>query len=495
MSKSSDLDRLRAVLIYQTAAPADLPAALRDAANNKIAALFPGLPLFSNRAVGDARLLTGDQNDCLLQCFDAVARHEQDSVALFCDFFAHLDPDLTQEVRELHFKYLAQYSFAENAPAGFAPDFVSAEIRPHLEAKRPADLRAFVVANINDIDVEMVYRLPDLRQYRMDLSSATPRSRRLAADILTLEPKLRYSDLEGLLQKHPRLLRPFPSYFEVELTNRRMGQPQYAPQSASARTEADLGLGLLEKLVTEIAASGLPGDGSVCLGGHGEPLLHPQFLECARMLLAEPAIGQVFLETYGLQLDAALFKALMELPGSDRLRLILKLPSLKSDRYRRLAGFDGLATVIKNIEAAEQVPTGERPAMLFVEMLKITDVEDEIPDFFDRFESKGVFTPLLNKFNSYAGRLPERRVSDLTPLVRDYCRHLARDLYLTAEGRVPLCKQDPFAEGSVTFDFAAGTVDSIFEQTAAYHGASMRGNHADIPAPCLACDEWFTFNA
>src|SRR5690606_34457334 len=127
-----------------------------------------------------------------------------------------------------------------------------------------------------------------------------------------------------------------------------------------------------------------------------------------------------------------------------------------------------LETVLANIARFEEALRTEYAAgraastfRLHVELLKITDVADEITAYFDRFEDSPV-NVILQKFNSYAGRVPERRVSDLTPLHRDFCWHLARDVYLTADGRIPLCRQDPYAEQSFSLDFARASIGGDF---------------------------------
>ena len=87
--------------------------------------------------------------------------------------------------------------------------------------------------------------------------------------------------------------------------------------------------------------------------------------------------------------------------------------------------------------------------------------------------------------------MPEKRVSDLTPIKRDFCWHLNRDLYITSDGSVTICKQELQNKiGNLHSD----SIFSIWEKGMKTFSNSLHGNHDKINAPCLTCDEWYTFN-
>ncbi|HMX55662.1 MAG TPA: spiro-SPASM protein, partial [Leptospiraceae bacterium] len=201
-------------------------------------------------------------------------------------------------------------------------------------------------------------------------------------------------------------------------------------------------------------------------------------------------VSTVFVETYGHSIDEKQITLWNSLPGAEKLSVILRLSTLKKDRYRFLYGEDlfepAMAAVVHLEKAAN------RKFAAYVEMLKIKEVEDEITPFFDRFENSTVRV-ILNKYNRYIDLLPERRVTDLTPLDRSFCWHIARDFYLKPDGTVPLCKQDIVGRAA-THDFAKKTILEILSATARAHSHSVRGEHDSVGMPCLNCDEWYTFN-
>ena len=488
----SNASSVTAVLVFQTHELRPEGEPLASEFLRRCRLIYPDVPIFSNRSYRHMKLVEGnDAADCLCRALEATGRSDQDSAAIFFDFSPLLDCDLAREVQASHFNYLAHYTYSENVPPGLVPDFASLEFVRLLGAERPPDLRDFVYKNINRYDVEVFYRLPDLRHYRLDFTLASSRSACLARSTLELAPHVRFEDLHELLLDHPEILRPFPSYFEIELSTSFSGEPDFLPRRESKAT-VFLERALWEKLAAEIDALGLHGDGTASLAGLGEPLLHPDIVEILERFLALPQIARVYLETRGERFDAAFTERIVDLPGIEKLHVIFRLLTQKPRRYQKLHGADDFERVMGNIARVEAQDASRRPFSAHVEMLKIKEVEDEITEFFDRFEKSPV-QPILQKFNSYALTLPERRVSDLTPLCREYCRHLARDLYLTAEGLIPLCKQDPFALRSA-FDFRELSLAEVLIRTLGAHKASVRGEHRQIPMPCLDCDEWYTFN-
>ncbi|MCR9141689.1 MAG: spiro-SPASM protein [bacterium] len=443
------------------------------------------------------------------------------SVAVCYGWYPLLDSALVEALLADHTTYLAHISYSENIPAGFAPDFVARDfvadlpdpLPPELSTTGPSpsgELRAFAFKNIDRFDVEIFYRAPDLRQHRLELSAADERSTRLIQAIRALRPELAFADLEELLRSNPEIVRPYPSYFEVELCSG-FAEDAFAPhtappvntsEAAERRTSARyLSSELLEKLRGDIAANGLRNDVTVSLAGRGEACRHPDFINIMNGFLELPAVKHVIIETYAAGVDSALLESIFAAPQAQRVVLIVRLDSLRPERYTRLYGADRFANVQKFLTACEtalkRAAEQNSPApAVYVEMHRLAETEDELSEFMDRFEDpEQPIRPLLQKFNRYIDRLPERRAADLTPLTRDFCWHLARDFFLTVDGRVPLCKQDPYGENTAALDFSQMTVAEIGDRTMPHHAASMRGEHDRVPMPCLQCDEWYTFNA
>ncbi|MBL8022345.1 MAG: spiro-SPASM protein [Leptospirales bacterium] len=481
--------KIQAVAIHcKKTPPTDL---LRETLSN-IARVFPGLPVFSNvKMDGVKQLDTATAFQTARTAYAQAAAlqplGEDDGIALFEGLAPFLDEKITADLTAVHLQYIAHCTYCENLPAGFAPDLLSADFLADVPEPGPTGLRDFIFKNIEKYDAEILFRPPDLRQFRLDFSGMSPRSLELIRSVKQLKADLRYEGLQSLLLANPGVMRPFPSYVEIGLTSYSPVKPILFPELSSP---GHLAFDLIEKIDREIRAQSWDGDTTVCLGGWGEPLLHPEIDRTLELLLSNPGIQTVYLETYGADLGQERLDRWKNFKGIERLALIVRLSTLKRDRYSYLYGADLFEKVIKNVENLEKM---ERPFSVYVEMLKIKEVEEELTPFYDRFEKSSIGI-ILNKYNSYAGELPERRVSDLTPLHRDFCWHLARDVFITPEGKVPLCKQNPSGTKGPVQDLAQSSLVDIWKGNAIHHAASVRGDHAAIPMPCLSCDEWYTFN-
>ena len=466
---------------------------LRREALRRIETAYPGVPVFCNEDIpGTEPLEAGEAGECLFQVLERTGRDDQDSVAIFHDFYPLFDLELEKEIRRSHFRYLAQYTCSENIPSGLIPDFASLEFARQTAVRQANDPREFALKNINDYDVELFYRLPDLRQFRLDFSCRDARSRRLAQETLALRPDARFLDLEELIRENPSLTRPFPSYFELEISADSPVRPVFPPERP-ADAPRRMAPEIWEKLLHEIEEYGLPGDATVSLAGLGDPMTHENLPEILSSFLDSPHVSRVYLETYGSLFTPEFTAALPAMRGVRKLHVIIRLSTLRPGRFRELCGADLLPVILENLEAQEKLSAKQRPYKIYVEMPRIKEVADEIDEFFQRFENSPI-DPIVQKFNTYCGRVEEHRVSDLTPLKRDFCWHLARDFYLTAGGFVPVCRQDPFAEGKMIYDFRDLSIREIQDATLDWHRDSLQGKHDSLPMPCSRCDEWYTFN-
>lgn len=477
-------EKIKFVFIYQTSPRSTSDANLTRLSLEKINRSFPSVPVFSNLSLDGATVVSGTQMECLRKTAEGLCQDDQDSGAVFYDLFPFLDDSLLDAAIHDHMEYLAHYTYVDNVPPGFLCDLVSWEWLRDTKIF-PENVRDHIYKNIDKYDVEIFYRLPDLRQKRLDFSTASARSRRLASDALEIDKHLDYTGLLDFILDHPEILRPFPSYFELEVTSKSDVKPVFIPRREK---EVEMDFALAQKLALDIRENGLFDDATISLSGFGDPCFHPRIPEMIELFTSLENVRTVYLETYGTRFDKAFADKVERVQNSGKIQVIVKCTTLRPDRYRALYGADLFGQVNANLSALSEM---KRSFAVYAEMIKMKDIEDEISAYFDRFN--GSINPILGKFNTYIDRLEERRVSDLTPLGRDFCWHLARDFYLSAEGRSPVCRQDPFAERS-SLDFHSMSIKSILEKTMIYHSSSIRDRHENIPMPCLNCDEWYTFN-
>ena len=485
--------KVSAILVYQSLDNNIGNDKLISAAIAKLIETFGKLSIFSNCEYPQHEISYLGKKLSLKESLRLVkeksCHDDSDSIAICYDWYPILDPLLSQELLLDHQKYLAHFTYGENIPIGFAPDFATKDFIEELPEQVPNDLRAFVLKNIEKYDVEIFYKNPDLRQYRLNFSTANPRSQKLVQKVIQNKNTLSYNNLEKFIQDNPEILRPYPSYFEIELSTKSPVSPLHWPKRETENTNLDFNLIL--KLSEDLKENGMKQDASIALGGLGEPTEHPRFLEILEIFLKLEQIQCVYLESCGLNLNEGLMKSIAELEQIEKLHIIIGLNSLKRDRYKEMYLTDVFDEINKNIRYIEGL--NSRPYQVYAEMVRMQENDDEIEAYFARFE-KSPINVLVQKYNRYIDLLVERRAANLNPLHRDFCWHLARDFYLNAFGNVLFCKQDPFANRAKSLPFVKLKVNEILEKTMSQHIASVQGKHSKISMPCLKCDEWYTFN-
>ncbi len=498
-TKKQEEGDICAVLIFENEESLSASEEFLSLSVKKLQKSFPKAIIYSNHSYAKDNIyhltLPPETEGGLGACLKKVQEkciNKEDSIALCYGWYPLLDLELVKEALDDHKRYIAHFTYGENIPIGLLPDFASYEFLCELSENIPNDLRSFVLKNIEQFDVEIFYKNPDLRPYRLCLSTEYSRSQKTISFIMEHKEDLKYSELENFIFDNAEILRPFPAYFEIELSSQCPLTPFYWPKREKAVTP-HLSFALFQKLKIEIEACNLENSITVALGGVGEPMEHPQFMTILSSFLESKSVRRVYLESFGLRIDRAMIEQMNSLTGGHKLHIIFRLSSLQRKRYMQMYGQDVFPQVYENIQEIEK-RTKDLVFHVYAEMLRIKENDDEIQSYFDRFEKSSI-TVILQKYNSYCNTLLERRAADLRPLHQDFCWHLARDFYLTVEGKVPLCKQDPFSLSSQCSSFAKESVVEIINKTMKYHRVSVQKQYDKIPMPCEKCDEWYTFNA
>jgi spiro-SPASM protein len=133
----------------------------------------------------------------------------------------------------------------------------------------------------------------------------------------------------------------------------------------------------------------------------------------------------------------------------------------------------------------EKIPKSQ----IYIQTPRIQELDSEIEEYHQFAKKKGIQT-IIQKYNRYIDLMPEKRVSDLTPIERNFCWHLVRDMQIQFDGQVTFCKQSQSSIGNLN----QKSLIEIF-QSQMIHSFNQYQNHLqDIPVSCANCDEWYTFN-
>lgn len=422
-------------------------------------------------------------------------------VAVVNGIYPLLDFRLTASIAGIHREYRADISYGENLPAGIAPYFVSRDLLESLEIMEAKDtdlegtgIRPFVEKNINQFHAEVHYEEPDLRLLRLDFSLANARSAAKTAKFLEklAQKNEPYAELETLIQKDPSLLFTFPSYIELEFSSTAENVSYFSPLKYIQQDKHHLSAEHFSR-VRDFMATGL-GDTSVCASGLGEPLENPRALEYLTALLDDTNVRYLFIETNGIHLDKIL--QLATHPAAAKLRVIVLLNSL--EKYAEYAGatpadLEKVKLNFRKLTDALRTAGKNSQEIVYLQTFKVEENETEVDALYALAEELGG-SFLFQKYNRYAGLMPERRVSDMTPLERYSCWHLRRDLFIRANGDIAYCKQTV----DQTKNSARGNLakDDLASLWAAQRADFVANYQEKYPShlPCAQCDEYFTFN-
>jgi spiro-SPASM protein len=448
-----------------------------------------------------------------------------------------LDPVLAGALADRHLRYAAEYSYADGWPYGLAPELLSPGTAGILrkilgDDEGPPDrdcLFSVLQKDINAFDIETEISPVDLRCHRLKLCADSKRNLLLlrrfteaagsAAGGAGAMPSA--ADTERIILEKPGILRSLPNFFPVQVYG---GCPQacaFCPYPAAGKGGGDvpvtgrrdfMEMERFETILEKITA--FSGDAVIDLSLWGELGLHPQKMELAAAVLARPELALI-IETSGLgwkeeELEQAadLARNEAEKPGRKNqmppLSWIVSLDTADPRRYREIrgAGFSEAAGCAKKLLALF-------PKDAYVQAVRAAGAEDDIERFYRSWKEvapKGAANIIIQKYDDFCGALPKRQASDLSPVKREPCWHIMRDMPVLIDGTVPLCREDPdclkgngghpgipenAGRGRVLGNVFSDSLETIWRRGESFYLEQCGKKYSGL---CVECDEYYTYN-
>ncbi len=397
------------------------------------------------------------------------------------------DFSLVKEMLEIHTKYVAEYTYSENVPSGFCCDIVSSVLVNSFPAENPEKkalpIEKVIKDNINQFDVELFYKEPDIRQKRLSFRTQDKRERKVCENIYLNQKKIPdYSEILGIIDSNPEVLYIAPSYVELQINQKSNSAPLYAHPFLNTIDSA-MGLSTIKKFIEDMRFFEIPYNVSLTFG---DPLLHPDIYSILKLLVSEELIETLIIETEAASNDMN-FISFLEEADTEKLRIIISCNGYNEESYKQIHGTDKFDTVYGNILKIKDIIADH----IYLEIKKINETEPFLDKYYDFWEKEDVQL-ILQKQNTYIGAVEDRKYYDLTPLKRIPCWHLQRDLYILPDGTAAFCKQD--VEGKFSsLNINTMPISEIWEKRKPLFLNDYRGSLSKSP-DCASCDEWFTFN-
>lgn len=416
-----------------------------------------------------------------------------ENIFYFWGDYPLLDGDLARKMYGNHVKYYAGYTFADGYPLGLSPEILrSTEIEQlyQLSRGRAGKISRTTVfdvlqKDINAFDIETEISPVDLRMYRISLSCDNRRNSEQLKNLIDAG----ITDTESLLNKIgecSHLLRTKPSYYQIQITDSCPQLCSYCPFSSEAvpaNQKQSMSLENYRELLDRI--SEFSDDAYISLSAWGEPSMHSGFLSIAEETLKRESLSLI-IETSGLGWSNEQLETIKELSVryNNPVQWIVSLDALDRDLYRQLRG-EGYD------EAYERA---DRLIALFgdncwIQSVRMKENEANLEKFF-RFWKKKTENIIIQKYDWFCGEYDQKKITDLSPLNRDPCWHIKRDMFIKLNGDVPLCREDLKCEMKLGNIFKNG----LEEIWAAGDSTYRKHIEGDYPLLCRECDEYYTFN-
>ena len=443
---------------------------------------------------------------------DSICKQNQSDALIFsfadCPF---INKALVKELLDTHFDYKAEYTFAEGYPEGFAPvviDKGTLGILAELSKTTAAELASqkitrncifdLIKTDINSFEVETVLAPVDWRLFRFAFDC---RKKETFISCQRLYQLIKNGNVDSssaaalseLAAKSRDILKTIPAFYNLQLAQKCKGTCSCCPYPAELKKAAGVtpenASGLMDttkalELIQQI--SEYSGEAVVGLSAWGECFNHPDLIKIIEKILSYTGLS-VFIEADGNSIPENFAEELKKVTdnvpertnGWNKVMVVVSMDGFTKETCSRIRGADfDLALAVENVKKLEQ----SVPGCVFPQFVRMNDNEPELESFFRYWKEKsnasnGNF--IIQKHNNFAGLLPNQEPADLSPLERNPCWHLRRDMIILYNGDCPLCycrvlddiKGNVFEEG----------IESVWKKI-------------EEDKKCGGCDEFYTFN-
>ncbi len=461
-----------------------------------------------------------------------------------------LDLELSRRVIDEHLKYLAEYTFADGYPLGFAPEVIDSgslnilsalskdsQSSAGMKAVSSDSIFSVMRGDINAFEIEAVIAPKDYRMLRLDFSCGTKAGLLSCKALydLALDSKAQFSalSLTGIAEKSAKIQRTVPAFYNIQICARCWSDSIYSPYSAafekkfssspldvSFNSSRIMRLEQFKALVNQIAE--FSENAVIGLGEWGEPLCVENIADYISAVLSYPGLS-VLIETDGIlvtkekaeQIAGAVKNASPRTNGMDAVTWIVSIDAFTAEKYTKIhprfatdgkgqSLVEGNAAFAKAVNAVSILePLFEN--CVYPQMLRMNLNEDELEPFYRFWHDKNSPSNgkiIIQKYDNFCGLLSDEKPADLSPLKRNPCWHLKRDMVILWNGEVPLCRQWILDNtiGNVfehSIQSVWGKLESLSQKDIDCCNFACTNNSLPDSLACEkcgACDEYYTYN-
>lgn len=465
--------------------------------------------------------------DFLTQVNNLTAKNNADCVVFSYSDLPFLNVTLTEKLLKSHIEYKCEYSFADGFPYGFAPEIINTDtlkILYEMTQKTQVDFgnKCFsrsaifdlIKTDINAFEVNSVLSQTDWRLWRFAFHCGYKENFLQCEKLFcsALEKNLsvldKNCDVEVLCKiacETLSCLKTVPAFYDIQICDKEIVDSIYSPyfdeytkknNNSPDKSQSFMSFDLYSKLLNDIVKTS--DSAVISLSAWGEPLCHPDLLKIIAKTLSYQGLS-VFIETscfnvdkeFCLNLKTLVDNALIRKNDYDKIMICVKLDAFSEKMYQKIhpnTKEGDFERIVENLKILCEA----LPGFVYPQFVRMNENEDELESFFRFWNEKtspsgGKLT--IQKYQNFCNLLCDRKPADLSPLERNPCWHLRRDMTVLSNGDVPMCKQCVFSNivGNVFTD----SIEEIWRKN---DDVLLSHLHEKYPLPCEKCDEYYTYN-
>ncbi len=424
---------------------------------------------------------------------------ETDNIFYFyadCPFLSNL---LAKKLYDSHIKYFAEYTFADGYPYGLTPEVIRSSIVDSL-LKLSMDVKGRITRktifdvikrDINAFDIETQIAPKDLRLLRVELSTDSKRNFIVSKNIHDAGGR-DVDEIVEIVDRRRELLRSLPAYISIQIVEKCSQYCSYCPYGIRFEKNGGVSVDIGKEMSIEEFRLILDkiedfcSDAVIDISLWGEPALHSSIIEIIFEVMKRDSLS-LLIETSGVgwkEFHLEKIKDILEQFPNNPPTWIVSLDAFSQAVYEKIRG-KGFR---ESIDFAEKL-LGLFPGNTYIQAVRMVDNENELEDFY-RYWKEKTENVIIQKYDNFCGLLPDRRVTDLSPLKRFPCWHLQRDMYILLDGTVPMCRED-FGNRYVLGNVFSDEIEEIWGRGNKYYLDHLKGEYPEI---CKRCDEYYTYN-
>ncbi len=407
---------------------------------------------------------------------------DSDTVVIFNADSPFYDSSYTESMIERHEKYIADYTYCLGYPDGLTPSILKKEIIKELinlikdDKNETSDYIFYTISkDINSFDIETFLSDEDLRIYRISLGCKNSGEELITKTLFNeIKNEIKTEKIIEFLKNNLDKLFSVIYLLILELTNYSQIKSIYYPEVKEQKSDIDMET--VKKSISFFNKKN--NDLHIILGGIGEPLEHPQFIDILSFIMNLNI--NVIIETAGYLIDADFIKKLKNF-NREKITFVIKYDAYNETTYKLIHQGANFTKVKESLNLLKN-----NGFKAYKEIVRMNENETEIENFIKNKETEDL---IIRKYSTFCDLLTDKKVVDLAPLERIPCFHLRREFFIRSDNKVPVCIYSRFKKD--LGDLNKDNIESIVNELKNLYIKNAKNDYLDF---CVNCNDYYIFN-